>query len=169
VALSLGAHMSAAGGADLAITRAAAFQMDSCQLFTKNANQWNAKPLDPVVIERFLVNKSTLGVTNFVVHDSYLINMASPADELWEKSINAMKIELERCDLLDVPYLVSHPGGHVGSGEDVGIARIAEAINRINAERPDGTTMTRAGSGFVSIPAMSLPLDTISGIRLPTM
>ena len=54
MALSLGAHMSAAGGADLAITRAAAFQMDSCQLFTKNANQWNAKPLDPAVIERFL-------------------------------------------------------------------------------------------------------------------
>ena len=68
MALALGAHMSAAGGADLAITRAAAFQMDSCQLFTKNANQWNAKPLDPAVIERFLINKSTLGVTNFVVH-----------------------------------------------------------------------------------------------------
>jgi deoxyribonuclease IV len=151
MALSLGAHMSAAGGADLAITRAAAFQMDSCQLFTKNANQWNAKPLDPAVIERFLANKSSLGVTNFVVHNSYLINMASPADELWEKSINAMKIELERCDLLNVPYLVSHPGGHVGSGEDVGIARIAEAINRINAERPDSTTMilleTTAGQG----------------------
>jgi len=151
MALSLGAHMSAAGGADLAITRAAAFQMDSCQLFTKNANQWNAKPLDPAVVERFVANKSSLGVTNFVGHDSYLINVASPADELWEKSQVALKIELERCDQLEIPYLVSHPGGHVGSGEEAGIARVAEAINRINNDRPDGTTMilleTTAGQG----------------------
>jgi len=151
MALALGAHMSAAGGADQAITRAAAFQMDSCQLFTKNANQWNAKPLDPAVIERFLANKSSLGVAHFVAHDSYLINVASPADELWEKSQLALKIELDRCDQLEIPYLVSHPGGHVGSGEDAGIARVAEAINRINVERPDGTAMllleTTAGQG----------------------
>ena len=151
MALALGAHMSAAGGADLAITRAAAFGMDSCQLFTKNANQWNAKPLDPAVIERFLANKSSLGVTHFVAHDSYLINLATPADELWEKSQVALKIELERCDQLQIPYLVSHPGGHMGSGEETGVARVAEAVNRINNDLPDGTTMllleTTAGQG----------------------
>lgn len=151
MALALGAHMSAAGGADLAITRAAAFEMDACQLFTKNANQWNAKPLDPAVIERFLANKSSLGVTHFVAHDSYLINCASPADELWEKSQLALKTELDRCDQLEIPFLVSHPGGHVGSGEEAGIARVAEAINRIFESRPDRTTMllleTTAGQG----------------------
>ena len=151
MALALGAHMSAAGGADLAITRAAAFGMDSCQLFTKNAHQWNANPFDPAVIERFLANKSSLGVTHFVAHDSYLINLATPADELWEKSQVALKIELERCDQLQIPYLVSHPGGHMGSGEETGVARVAEAVNRINNDLPDGTTMllleTTAGQG----------------------
>jgi deoxyribonuclease-4 len=151
MALSLGAHMSVAGGVDLAIGRAVAFNMDSCQIFTKNANQWAAKPLDPKVVERWLEQQQTAGVTNFVAHDSYLINVGTPADELWEKSRNALQIELERCDQLNVPYLVSHPGAHVGSGVDAGIARVSEAINRIFDDTPDGTSMllleTTAGQG----------------------
>jgi deoxyribonuclease-4 len=151
MALALGAHMSAAGGVDLAITRAAALSMQSCQLFTKNANQWNAKPLDPAVVDRFLLQKEDAGVANLVAHDSYLINVGSPDDAAWEKSRNALQIELERCDLLTVPYLVSHPGAHMGSGEDAAIERVADAINRIHDARPDGATSllieTTAGQG----------------------
>ena len=151
MALSLGAHMSAAGGVDLAIVRAAELNMDSCQLFTKNANQWAAKPLDPAVVERFHEQKATAGVTNLVAHDSYLINVASPDPANWEKSRNALLIELQRCDLLGVPYLVSHPGAHMNSDLDEAIARVAEAINRINEDRPDGETTllieTTAGQG----------------------
>ena len=151
MALSLGAHMSAAGGVDLAIVRAAELNMDSCQLFTKNANQWAAKPLDPAVVERFHEQKATAGVTNLVAHDSYLINVASPDPANWEKSRNALLIELQRCDLLGVPYLVSHPGAHMNSDLDEAIARVAEAINRINEDRPDGDTTllieTTAGQG----------------------
>lgn len=151
MALALGAHMSAAGGVDLAITRAAALQMDSCQLFTKNANQWAAKPLDPAVVERFHHQKATAGVTNLVAHDSYLINIASPDPASWEKSRNALLIELQRCDLLGIPYLVSHPGAHMNTDLDEAIARVAEAINRIHDERPDGATTllieTTAGQG----------------------
>ncbi len=151
MALSLGAHMSAAGGVDLAIVRAAELNMDSCQLFTKNANQWAAKPLDPAVVDRFHEQKATAGVTNLVAHDSYLINVASPDPANWEKSRNALLIELQRCDLLGVPYLVSHPGAHMNSDLDEAIARVAEAINRINEDRPDGDTTllieTTAGQG----------------------
>jgi deoxyribonuclease-4 len=151
MALALGAHMSAAGGVDLAITRAAALQMNSCQLFTKNANQWAAKPLDPAVVERFHVQKESAGVANLIAHDSYLINIASPDPANWEKSRNALLIELERCDLLGVPYLVSHPGAHMNSDLDESIERVAHAINRINDERPDGQTTllieTTAGQG----------------------
>lgn len=143
--------MSAAGGVDLAIVRAAALAMDSCQLFTKNANQWNAKPLDPAVVERFHQQKATAGVTNLVAHDSYLINIGSPDDANWEKSRNALLIELQRCDLLGVPYLVSHPGAHMGSPIDDALGRVIEAINRINDDRPEGTTTllieTTAGQG----------------------
>jgi deoxyribonuclease-4 len=151
MALALGAHMSAAGGVDLAISRAAALNMDSCQLFTKNANQWAAKPLDPAVVERFYEQKASAGVAHLVAHDSYLINIASPDPANWEKSRNALLIELQRCDLLGVPYLVSHPGAHMNSDLDEAIGRVAEAINRINDERPDGTTTllieTTAGQG----------------------
>ena len=149
--LELGAHMSIAGGHELAIERATAFGMTACQIFTKNANQWSAKPIDPAAAERFRERWAESGVRALVAHDSYLINLASPDEGLWEKSRFAFRDELDRCELLGVPYLVTHPGGHLGSGIEAGIARVAEAINRIHAERPDGTTKvlleTTAGQG----------------------
>lgn len=149
--LEFGAHMSISGGCDLAIGRAAAFGMTACQIFTKNERQWAAKPLDLGMVERFREQRETTGVRHLVAHDSYLINMASPDDAMWEKSRLAFREELDRCDILGVPYLVTHPGAHVGSGEELGIRRVGEAINHIHAERPNGTTMilleTTAGQG----------------------
>jgi deoxyribonuclease-4 len=126
--------------------------MESCQLFTKNERQWLAKPLDPAVIERFHAKTVESGFDGrLVAHDSYLINIASPDDALREKSRLALMDELDRCDQLGIPYLVSHPGAHVGSGVDAGLARVAESINQIHAERPDGKVMllleTTAGQG----------------------
>ncbi|CAN5376640.1 deoxyribonuclease IV [soil metagenome] len=151
MALSLGAHMSVAGGVDLAIGRAEAFSMDSCQIFTKNASQWAAKPLDPAVVERWLEKQGSGSVTNFVAHDSYLINIGSPDDVLWQKSKMALQTELDRCDQLSVPYLVSHPGAHMTSTVDEAIAKVADAINAIVDDTPDGKCMllleTTAGQG----------------------
>jgi deoxyribonuclease-4 len=151
MALSLGAHMSVAGGVDLAIGRAEVFGMDSCQIFTKNASQWAAKPLDPAVVERWLEKQVSGSVTNFVAHDSYLINIGSPDDILWQKSKMALQTELERCDQLNVPYLVSHPGAHMTSTVDEAIAKVADAINAIIDDTPDGKCMllleTTAGQG----------------------
>ena len=147
----LGAHMSIAGGHDRAIDAALKFEMSACQIFTKNANQWNAKPILPEAAQVFRDRYAASGLQALVAHDSYLINIASPDDALWEKSGLALKHELERCDQLGVPYLVSHPGGHVGSGVEAGIARVGTAINRIHDELPDGTAMilleTTAGQG----------------------
>lgn len=149
--LELGAHVSAAGGADKAIARADALDMTAFQLFTKNANQWKAKPLDPAVVERFRADLEQSNIDYVVAHDSYLINIATPDDELWEKSKQALKIELDRCDTLGVPWLVAHPGAHVKSGVEAGIARVAEAVNQIHDEMPDSTTKltleTTAGQG----------------------
>jgi deoxyribonuclease-4 len=149
--LEIGAHLSISGGCDLAIGRAEALAITSLQIFTKNASQWNAKPLDPGVIERFALERERTGLRHLVAHDSYLINVASPADETWEKSRLALREELDRCDQLAVPYLVSHPGGHLGSGPEAGIVRVSEAINRIHDERPNGRCMllleTTAGQG----------------------
>ena len=150
--LELGSHVSASGGVDKAIGRATALDMTAFQIFTKNANQWNAKPLDPAVIERFREGvAANPQIKTVVAHDSYLINLASPDDAAWEKSIGALQIELERCDQLGIPYLVSHPGAHMGTGVDTGTARVAQAINIIHDRLPDGacslTIETTAGQG----------------------
>jgi deoxyribonuclease IV len=153
MSLELGAHVSAAGGVDLALVRANDFAMTSCQLFTKSERQWAAKPLDPEVVARFIANQDQYKFKHLVAHDSYLINVASPNPELWEKSRQALAHELERCDTLGIQYLVSHPGAHMGEGPEAGIARVAEAINRIHDEAPDGRAMilieTTAGQGTV--------------------
>ena len=150
--LAFGAHMSSAGGCDQAIVRAVDFGMDACQLFTKNERQWTAKPLDPAVVERFHARKVDSGFNDrLVAHDSYLINLASPDPALAERSRLAFREELDRCDQLLIPYLVTHPGAHVGSGVEAALRRVAEAINRIHDERPHGTTTvlleTTAGQG----------------------
>lgn len=153
MSLELGAHVSAAGGVDLALVRANDFNMTACQLFTKSERQWAAKPLDPAVVERFIANQERFQFKHLVAHDSYLINVASPNPEMWEKSRQALAHELERCDILGIDYLVSHPGAHMGEGPDAGIARVVEAINQIHAESPGGRAMilieTTAGQGTV--------------------
>jgi len=129
--------MSVAGGHALAIDRATTFAMTACQIFTKNANQWNAKPIAPEAAESFRSRLAESDVAFVVAHDSYLINLATPDDALWERSLGAFGDELERCAQLGVPSLVTHPGAHVGSGVDAGIARVGEALNRVFDEHPD--------------------------------
>lgn len=140
--MRFGAHMSVAGGVDKAFDRAEQAGCDALQIFTKNNNQWAAKPLAPDVVERFQERGAQTGIAPVVAHDSYLINLASQDDTLWEKSINAFQVELQRCDLLGVPYLVTHPGAHMGAGEEAGLARVAAALNRVHADLPDAKVMT---------------------------
>ncbi len=128
----IGSHMSIAGGVSKALFRGKEVGCATIQIFTKNASRWANKPLDPVEIERFRDACETTGIGPVVSHDSYLINLASPDDALYKKSIDAMRDELERAEALDVPFVVAHPGAHVGSGETKGLKRIARAIDRIH-------------------------------------
>lgn len=170
--LALGSHMSTSGGGPpKALERAAALELEACQLFTKSERQWAAKPLTDEQIEAFhlgLEADTTLD-RRVVAHDSYLINMATPDDDLWAKSRAALLVELQRCDTLEIPYLVSHPGAHVGSGEEAGIARIVEAVNRVLAERPDGATMllleTTAGQGTTLGKTFEELAEMVAGIE----
>ena len=147
----LGAHMSISGGHALAIDRAMACTMTACQIFTKNANQWAAKPIDDAAAEAFRTRQTASDVSTVVAHDSYLINLASPDAALWERSVGAFQDELVRCGQLGVPWLVTHPGAHMGAGVDAGVQRVATALNRIFAASPDlGVTVlleTTAGQG----------------------
>lgn len=149
--MRFGAHMSIAGGLEKSVDRAEQAGCDALQIFTKNGNQWKAKPISDEQVELYKSRLAASEIHPVVAHDSYLINLASPVDELWEKSIDAFRIELERCELLGVPYLVTHPGSFVKSTEEEGIARIAQALNRINTDLAGYQVMalleTTAGQG----------------------
>lgn len=140
--LDFGTHASASGGVDKALQRAVDVGATSCQIFAKNERQWRAKPLDPAVVERFHAERERTGIRQMAVHDSYLINLASPKDDIHEKSMAAFQDELERCQTLDIRYLVTHPGAHTGSGVDEGIRKFADSLNRLFDVLPDNTTIT---------------------------
>ncbi|MBN1255753.1 MAG: deoxyribonuclease IV [Deltaproteobacteria bacterium] len=129
--------MSIAGGIDKALCRGMKLGCDVIQLFTKNANQWRAKPLLPDAIEAFRQARRETGVRPVAAHDSYLINLASPDEGLYKRSVEALWEELERAETLGLPYLVMHPGSHRGGGEEEGFYRIARAINLLYYQGPD--------------------------------
>ncbi len=149
----LGAHMSIAGGVDRAVARAAAVGCTALQIFTKNSNQWAARPLPDDEVSRFKDAVRDARIDAVVAHDSYLINLCSPDDSLWRRSIEACAEELERCALLGVPWLVVHPGGHMGQGVEFGVRRMAEAIDlvheRVAADTAGIAIETTAGQGTV--------------------
>jgi deoxyribonuclease-4 len=146
-----GAHESIAGGVFNAVILGHKATCDTVQMFNKSSNQWRAKPLSAAEIDEFFRQIEQTGVTVSVSHTSYLINAASPDPALNEKSYLALKEEVERCETLKIPNLVFHPGSHVGSGEELGMNRIAENMNKIFAAIPDGKTTllleTTAGQG----------------------
>lgn len=145
----LGAHMSIAGGVELALQRGASIDCTAVQLFTKSSNQWAAKPLSDESVRLFRQALDSGRITHVVAHDSYLINLCSPDDALWRRSIDACAEELARCARLRIPWLIAHPGGHMGKGEDYGIVRMAEAIDRVHEQ--------------VAVTDASLALETTAG------
>lgn len=132
----LGSHLSIAGGYYKAARAAAALGMDTVQIFTKNNNQWRGKPLTDGEISAFreAIREGNLHLP--FAHNSYLINLASPDDDLWSKSVDAMTIEVERAEALGLAGLVMHPGSHTGSGEEVGLARVIEGLDEVNRRTP---------------------------------
>lgn len=130
--VKLGAHMSIAGGYYKAVDAAAALDMDVVQLFTKNNNQWAAKPITPAEVEQFNNALRQSSVGNPLSHASYLINLASPKDELWHKSIDGMVLEWQRAEQLGLDGVVMHPGAFVDSTEELGMQRIVDAIQQIH-------------------------------------
>jgi deoxyribonuclease-4 len=124
-----GAHFSVAGGLYRAAETAAGLGCGTVQLFTKNANQWSAKPLaeGDIAAFRSAVRKARLKYPT--AHDSYLINLAAPGDELFSKSVEAFTDELTRAEQLGLSYLVTHPGAHVGSGEAAGLNRVTQGLD----------------------------------------
>ncbi len=133
--------MSIAGGCDRAVWLAHAAGCATVQLFTKNNNQWNAPALDQEHVARFRAALDETGIADPVAHASYLINLASPDDILWRRSIDALAVEISRCHRLGIGDLVVHPGAHMGSGEAQGLDRVARALD-LAIEQTEGVDVT---------------------------
>ena len=138
----LGAHMSAAGGVSKAFGRGHSIGCETMQIFTRNQNRWDSKPLDPDEILRWQAASQETGIAPVISHASYLINLASPDDALWEKSIAALVDELQRAETLGLLGVVLHPGSHMQQGEEVGISRVAAGLDRAHAATAGFATLT---------------------------
>ena len=126
----LGAHMSVAGGLSKAFSRGESTGCTAIQIFIKNQHRWNAPELTNEEIKEFKKEKERTGIFCFA-HAAYLPNLASPKSELLEKSIDAIIAELKRCDALNIPFLVFHPGSHTTGSRKEGINRVARSLRNI--------------------------------------
>lgn len=124
----LGAHMSVAGGVSQGLARAQKIGIDAVQIFTKNNNRWQEKPLDPAEVARFREAAASFKRELLISHAGYLINLASADAALHAKSVAATRDELDRAEALGLSWVVLHPGSHLGTGEEQGLERIAAAL-----------------------------------------
>jgi deoxyribonuclease-4 len=127
--LLIGAHESIAGGIYKAFERAESIGCRTLQIFTKNSNQWYAKPLTDEDIANYKTVASKSNIKHIVAHDSYLINLCAKDKTILKKSHEAYLDELHRCEVLGIRYLNFHPGAHMGVGEKEGIKLIIESLN----------------------------------------
>ena len=120
-------------------------------MFTKNSKLWKGKPVTGEEAGRFKTLRKKSGIRQVIAHDSYLINLASGDTELREKSIDALISEMERCRILEIPYIIAHPGAHTGIGEDEGIKNIIISLDIVCAKTDgwgvDIALETTAGQG----------------------
>lgn len=133
----LGAHLSTRGGVTTIFARAATVGASALALFSKNANQWKAKPLTLEECAQFEELRSAAGRPPVIAHAAYLINLATTNPEFLEKSIHGLVDELLRAEQLGVEAVVLHPGAHMGAGVDAGLDQIARSLDRVHEMLPE--------------------------------
>jgi len=147
----LGAHMSIRGGVGTAIERARSIDCTAMQIFVKNNMQWFARPLRREEIRAFLDHVQRGELLSIFAHANYLINLAATNPQFHADSIRALLEELIRAHQLGLPFLVLHPGAHLGAGEEAGLEKVVESIDRVLARLPKIKTRialeTTAGQG----------------------
>ncbi len=150
-AILLGAHMSIRGGASMAIERARSVHCTAMQIFVKNNMQWFARPLSREEIRGFLNHVQRGELASVFAHANYLINLAATNPQFHANSIRALSEELTRAHQLELPFLVLHPGAHLGAGEEAGLDKVVESIDCALAGIPKIKTRialeTTAGQG----------------------
>ena len=168
----MGCHLSIAKGFTGAIDAAEALGNNALQIFSHNASSWRMKPISSEVAAAFRARFEDSSVEYVVIHTMYLINLASPDEALFERSVAALEEEVKRAGLLGIDWIVTHLGAHKGAGQAAGVARIAEALNRVISSKAfeqvadltlllenTAATGTTMGSSFVELGAI---IDAVS-------
>lgn len=140
--------------------------METVQIFTKNQQQWKCKPLDPVIIEEWKKHAKRLKFKRTVSHDSYLINLAATNEQFWHQSVELFVEEIRRCQLLGIPYLVTHPGAHMGAGEEAGITKIVAALDVIHDIIPASPEPSRGADGVITCLEITAGQGSCLGCKL---
>lgn len=142
----LGAHVSTAGGVQLAPARAAAIGANVIQIFTKNINRWAERDIDEATADAFRSALAEHGIVSAGSHDSYLINLASADRALHERSYDSFRRELTRCRTLGLDFLVTHPGNATDGKRRAAVRRNADSIRRALDEVPGRTRVLVEGT-----------------------
>ena len=129
--MELGAHVSVSGGIQTAIDRVEAMDGDCVQIFTQSPRTWRPTNHDPANFERFKERRAEAGIGSVVCHALYLVNLASPDDELYRKSIDSLRNTIEVACAIDADGVVFHIGSHLGAGFEAGIERVCEAMREL--------------------------------------
>ena len=137
--MQVGCHVSASGSVDKAIDNAVERNCSAFQIFTRSPRSWHAKDLTKEVIDAFKSKLKASKIDRFATcaHMPYLPNLATPKDDAFEKSVNTLISEVERCAQLGIPYLVTHLGSHLGTGEEAGIKKLVEALTKAGQTKND--------------------------------
>lgn len=130
----LGAHMSIAGGLHKAFERLGRLRGQALQVFLFNQRRWGIPPLSAEAIQSFRMAWRASGEIAVAAHNSYLINLASQEAALWRRSIQGFAEELRRAEALGIPFLVTHPGAHVGAGPKAGLKRFVQGLDAAMTE-----------------------------------
>lgn len=136
----VGVHVSIAGSLSHAFDRAKERRCDCFQIFTKNPRGWQAKPIEKTVADEFVRRTEQFRPGIVFAHISYLPNLASEKTAMYERSIKALCMELDRCETLHIPYLVTHLG-HAGDNDAEGRKRVVKAIDAAISDRKPGTML----------------------------
>ena len=137
--MQIGCHVSASGSVDKAVDNAVERNCSAFQIFTRSPRSWHAKDLTKDVIEAFKSKLKDSKIDRFAIcaHMPYLPNLATPKDDAFEKSVNTLVKEVERCAQLGIPYLVTHLGSHLGTGEEAGIKKLVDGLTKAGQTKND--------------------------------
>jgi deoxyribonuclease-4 len=146
----IGAHLSSSGGIHTAVDRAEAVGAESLQVFTQSPRAWRPTNHDPANFERFRERRAEVGLHGVLCHALYLCNLAAPNDEVYEKSVAAMRNTMEVAGAIGADAVVFHVGSHLGSGFETGLERVLPAMKQVLELSTDETWLlmeNSAGTG----------------------